>query len=98
MTNLALAGLRIVDLTQVAAGPYATLLLGFMGAEIVKRSGTRLDIAAAQPGQAQSARLYLMGYRVSGRGRAGATCIAASTSESDPGPEHEVGRQLFCVW
>ena len=33
MTQLALEGLRILDLTQVAVGPYATLLLGFMGAE-----------------------------------------------------------------
>ena len=60
MTNLALAGLRIVDLTQVAAGPYATLLLGFMGAEVIKvESGTRLDISRgpARPGP-ENARLY----------------------------------------
>jgi crotonobetainyl-CoA:carnitine CoA-transferase CaiB-like acyl-CoA transferase len=44
-TKLALAGLRILDLTQVAAGPYATLLLGFMGAEVLKvESCSRLDI------------------------------------------------------
>ena len=35
MTQLALEGLRILDLTQVAVGPYA-LLLGFMGAEVIK--------------------------------------------------------------
>jgi crotonobetainyl-CoA:carnitine CoA-transferase CaiB-like acyl-CoA transferase len=45
MTNLALAGLRILDMTQIAAGPYATLLLGFMGAEIIKvESCSRMDI------------------------------------------------------
>jgi benzylsuccinate CoA-transferase BbsF subunit len=60
MHKLALQGLRIVDLTQVAAGPYATLLLGFMGAEIIKvESCTRLDISRgpARPGP-ESLRLY----------------------------------------
>ena len=46
MTQPALEGLRILDLTQVAVGPYATLLLGFMGAEIIKvESCSRLDIS-----------------------------------------------------
>ena len=45
MTNLALEGLRILDMTQIAAGPYATLLLGFMGADIIKvESCSRMDI------------------------------------------------------
>src|SRR4030095_7481838 len=46
MTQLALEGLRILDLTQVAVGPYATLLLGFMGAEVIKvESCSRMDIS-----------------------------------------------------
>ncbi len=45
MTKRALEGLRILDLTQIAAGPYATLLLGFMGAEVIKvESCARMDI------------------------------------------------------
>ena len=51
MTQFALEGLRILDLTQVAVGPYA-LLLGFMGAEVIKvESCSRMDISrgAARP-------------------------------------------------
>lgn len=36
MTRKALEGVRILDFTQVAAGPYSTFLLGFMGAEVIK--------------------------------------------------------------
>ena len=42
MAKLALEGLRILDLTQVAVGPYATLLLGTLGAvsEAFRRTDT----------------------------------------------------------
>ena len=49
----ALQGLRILDLSQVAAGPYATMFLGFMGAEVIKlESRSRMDInrGRAKPG------------------------------------------------
>jgi crotonobetainyl-CoA:carnitine CoA-transferase CaiB-like acyl-CoA transferase len=36
-----LEGIRILDFTWAAAGPYATLLLGFLGAEIVKVESLR---------------------------------------------------------
>jgi crotonobetainyl-CoA:carnitine CoA-transferase CaiB-like acyl-CoA transferase len=63
MTTLALEGLRILDLTQIAAGPYATLLLGFMGAEIIKvESCSRMDInrGPARPAP-ESSRMYPQG-------------------------------------
>jgi benzylsuccinate CoA-transferase BbsF subunit len=44
MSRLPLAGIRIVDFTWAWAGPQATLLLGMLGAEIIKiESRARLD-------------------------------------------------------
>ena len=44
MKRGALEGVRIADFSWAWAGPYATLLLGFLGAEVIKiESKKRLD-------------------------------------------------------
>ena len=35
-SSLPLAGIRIVDVTHIVAGPFASMILGDMGAEVIK--------------------------------------------------------------
>lgn len=57
MTGLPLAGIRVVDLTRNLSGPYCTMMLGDMGAEVIKvesPAGDELRQLYQFPGRAET--------------------------------------------
>ena len=60
-----LAGVKIIDLTSVMMGPYATMLLGDYGADIIKVEGPEGDVMryAAPMRHPQMGAMYLQGNR-----------------------------------
>ena len=60
-----LAGVRIIDLTSVMMGPYATMILGDYGADVIKVESPEGDVMrhAAPMRHPQMGAMYLQGNR-----------------------------------
>jgi crotonobetainyl-CoA:carnitine CoA-transferase CaiB-like acyl-CoA transferase len=56
MTTLPLAGIRVLDVTQVMAGPFCCMLLGDMGADVIK----------VEPPKVGDSTRHSMGFRLKG--------------------------------
>jgi len=56
MATLPLAGLRVLDISQVMAGPFCCMLLGDMGADVIK----------IEPPQTGDSTRHSMGFRLKG--------------------------------
>jgi succinate---hydroxymethylglutarate CoA-transferase len=63
MTEGALDGLRVVDLTRILAGPFCTMMLGDMGADVIKVEppGSGDDTRAWGPPFAEGESAYFLG-------------------------------------
>lgn len=62
MTPQPLSGIRVIDLTRVLSGPFATMLLGDMGAEIVKIETPGGDPVRGQGASAGGMSNYFAGF------------------------------------
>ena len=81
----ALAGIRVLDLTQVLAGPYCTQILGDFGAEVIK-------IESPRGGDQSRAS---MGPRLKGDDRAGFLAVNRNKKSVTLNLKEDEGREVF---
>lgn len=83
--RLPLAGLRVLDLSQVMAGPFCCMLLGDMGADVIK---------VEPPGDGDQTR-KAMGFRMKGSDSPGFLALNRNKRSITINLKTEAGRQVF---
>jgi len=80
-----LAGLKVLDLTQVMAGPFCCMLLGDMGADVIK---------VEPPGVGDQTR-RAMGFRMKGADSAGFFALNRNKRSIELDLKNDAGREAF---
>jgi crotonobetainyl-CoA:carnitine CoA-transferase CaiB-like acyl-CoA transferase len=83
--TLPLDGIRVLDLTQAMAGPFCTMILGDMGADVIK---------VEPPGRGEMSRKS-MGFRMKGEDTAAFLAINRNKRSLTLDLKHEDGAALF---
>ena len=83
--TLPLAGLRVLDVSQIMAGPFCGMLLGDMGADVIK---------IETPGIGDQTRA-LMGFRLKGNDSAGFLALNRNKRSVELDLKHPAGREAF---
>ncbi|WFE76741.1 CaiB/BaiF CoA-transferase family protein [Roseinatronobacter sp. S2] len=83
--TLPLSGLRVLDLSQVMAGPYCCMLLGDMGADVIK----------VEPPEAGDQTRKAMGFRMKGQDSPGFLALNRNKRSITINLKSDTGRKLF---
>jgi formyl-CoA transferase len=83
--SLPLSGLRVIDLSQVMAGPFACMLLGDMGADVIK----------VEPPETGDQTRKAMGFRMKGTDSPGFLALNRNKRSVTINLKNDAGRELF---
>lgn len=83
--NLPLTGIRVIDLSQVMAGPFACMLLGDMGADVIK----------VEPPNTGDQTRSAMGFRMKGSDSPGFLALNRNKRSMTINLKSEAGQKLF---
>src|SRR6185369_6844124 len=85
MATLPLAGLRVLDISQVMAGPFCCMLLGDMGADVIK----------IEPPKTGDSTRRSMGFRMKGEDSPGFLALNRNKRSIALNLKSKAGREVF---